>query len=264
MAPSWESTLAALERSAAADRARKGRKSAHPVAAWPAPRGPRGEDGHWLWSLAERPDSSFGSDAERQVVRAHAYAVAQLTCAREARGWSLRHLGQGVADCFPPTSQRREAQQGMPLSVLTGVMTGSIWPRFDSLSLVAQALGHRVQLAGPAPRPANVKATDLTAVEASWEAVSLLPGAWQLIVISELGSHLAATRTSKTELALRVGLRKNTVSELWTFLPPQHWASVRTLAALADHFQRRLEVVPRAQPWPAAVDEAPPWDTGRQ
>lgn len=153
------------------------------------PRGPRGQDGHRRWSLVERPDSSFGSDAERRVVRAHAFAVARLTSAREAQSWSLRTLGQRVAECFPPTSQRRETQLGKPVSVVAAVLTGSTWPRIDTLGWIAQALGHRVQLTDPAAGQAAAGGPDQAAVEASGEAVGLLAGAWQLIAISELGTY---------------------------------------------------------------------------
>jgi len=57
---------------------------------------------------------------------------------------------------------------------------------------------------------------------------------------------------------MRVGLRKYTVSELWTMPPPERWANKRTLAALVACFDTHLELVDRTKPWAALAARPQP------
>jgi hypothetical protein len=43
----------------------------------------------------------------------------QRTSGLQEPGWSLRQLGQRVADCFEPNSLRGQKEIGMPLSAMT-------------------------------------------------------------------------------------------------------------------------------------------------
>lgn len=219
------------------------------VADWPAPRGGRTADGVWRWSLATRPGGHFVNVFEQRSVAAYQAVAATLTAARCARGWTLRQCATETVRGFPATSVRGMEQRGLALSVVTGVEQGSSWPSFSTIAVMALVLDYRLQLNPMLPPAPHQVGVDAAAVEAVWSDFQVPHAAWQRLVVDQYARRLALQGWTKTRAARMVGLRKNTVSELWSQLPPFHWANFKTLSALASLLGARLEAVPRSAPW---------------
>ena len=237
----WERILSSLL--APKDEYGRGIPSAPPPeapASWPAPRGRRGPDGKWPWTLATRPDDSFVNDLERRSVEGYRQFASGLVRARASRGLSLRSLS---------------GQTGLALSVLTGVEQGSAWPSFQTVAIVADVLGWRVQVAGsPVSGTAEEHAGNAAVRVASWLRAGYPPAIpWQIEALVNLQQRMQATGVSRSAVARAVGVRHNTVTELY-HLDLQHledfrFVSIRTLAALCAHLKTRLETVPADTPW---------------
>lgn len=186
--------------------------------------------------MATRPDDSFVSQLEQRSVEGYRRASAALVRARHEQGVRLRPLS---------------TQTGIAISVLTAQEQGNAWPRFHTLAFTAQALGHRVQLAGGRVHTAGEEREDPAALEASWLAAGL-PGAypWQILIGEELRHRMIAAGMSKSGVARAVGLRHNTVTEMYYGdLNDFRFASVRTLSVLSAFLRTELEVVPATAPW---------------
>jgi transcriptional regulator with XRE-family HTH domain len=232
----WERTLSWLF--APTDENGRRIPSAPPLeapASWPAPRGRRGPDGRWRWTLAARPDDSYVNDLERRSVAGYRELASQLVRARVSRGLTLRSLS---------------AQTGLGLSVLTGLEQGSAWPSFETVAIVASALGCRVQVAGSPVSGAAKERGDHAGVRvASWLRAGYPPAIpWQIEAMGQLQERMWAAGLSRRAVARAVGVRHNTVTELY-HLEAFRFVSVRTLAPLCAHLETRLEVVAADAPW---------------
>jgi transcriptional regulator with XRE-family HTH domain len=225
-----------FERSWKAMAARQARQSPHPPAAWSAPRGRRGADGRWLWTLEERTAQDCGSTLEAAAVAQVRACAAAVRNARRDAGLSLRTMS---------------VRTGIALSVLTGLEQGSAWPSFAVLGEVADELGLRVQL-----RPAAAD-LDWPRAESAWRDREQVAAGWHQFVVYQLGRHLDATGLSAREVALRVGVDRQTVSELGNHHPPFSWASVKVLTALAAFVAAELQVEPQQAPWPRPATAGP-------
>lgn len=203
-------------------------------ASWPAPRGRRGPDGKWRWTLATRPDESYVNDLERRSVEGYRHLASQLVGARASRGLTLRSLS---------------GQTGLALSVLTGLEQGSAWPSFETVAIVADVLGCRVQVLGSPAGDAAEHGGAAAARVASWRRAGYgpaIPG--QIEALGQLQQRMWAAGVSRRAVARAVGVRHNTVTELY-HLKGFRFVSIRTLAALCAHLGTRLEAVPVDAPW---------------
>ena len=212
------------------------------VRAWPPPRGPRGEGGGWRWSLLRRPADSYKDGSEARAVEAFRHIATTLVAARTARGWSLRQLAQA---------------SGVALSHLTAIEQGGSWPTFDRLAQTARTLGLRVQLGGPglAGRRRGWSAWH-QAIENRYGSLTISADgqlyeiatpvrAWRTLVVQELEARMGMAGLSRNELARQVGLRPNTVGDLFGADGLVNTVSVRTVLAVAGRLGCTLEVVPR-------------------
>lgn len=229
----WERTRRALV-------ARAERQAAVPVADWPAPRGRRGPDGRWSWTLALRPEDDCSGNLEAAAVTQLRACASRVQAARQAQGLTLRQLAQ---------------RTDIALSALTGLEQGSAWPSFAVLGDTADALGHRLQI-----RDAAVD-FDWPLAEAAWRDRGRVAAGWHQIVVYQLLGHFSATGLSAREVALRTGLARETVTELRNYNPPTSWASTRVLFALTACYRTGLDLVQQDDPWPTLQIER--WDRVR-
>ncbi|WP_030200897.1 helix-turn-helix domain-containing protein [Terrabacter tumescens] len=146
------------------------------------------------------------------------------------------------------TLRRLSATTGVALSVLTGLEQGSGWPGFETVAIVADALGLRVQVAGPSLLPQTEDQDQATMVAAWLAAGYKVAIPLQLLVSLELRERMRVVGVSKSAVARAVGLRHNTVTEMYD-IGDFRFSSIRTLAALCAYLGTRLEVVPADAPW---------------
>ena len=224
---------------------------------WAPPRGPRSERGRWQWSLESRPAVSYRDVVELYAVAAYRHLAAGLVTARTARGWSLRRL---AVEAEPLAGEPKgTGRPGIALSALTGLEQGSCWPDMDTAALVAQTLGHRLQLIAPAlpslrvlPRfagPDYEYAATYDLHEQRAVAVALRT-AWRDFATFELGLLASWNGWSHTGLGRALSLRPNTMSDLFRGRGRKADVSLKTLLAVAVCVRTGLEVVPRDAPWP--------------
>ena len=106
---------------------------------WPAPRGERGDDGTWNYTLQSRPLFERSEPSvEGIAVGNYRRVVARLQVERATRGETVRSLARAA---------------GLSLSVTNNALSGSSWPRWPSLEALASALGTSLAVSGAPGHP---------------------------------------------------------------------------------------------------------------
>lgn len=188
-----------------------------------------------MWTLLSRPEGSFVNALERDSVDGYRAVASRLADERRRVGLTLRQLS---------------VETGIALSVLTGVEQGSAWPRFDTLATQAAGLGLRVQVAGERVQTSGEDRVDPQVLMRSWvDAGYPVSSPWRVLVSDELRHRMLAAGLSKTGAAREVGLRHNTVTDMYRLGSSFPDVSVRTLSAIAAFLGTCLEVVPDGDPW---------------
>lgn len=166
---------------------------------WLAPRGRR-SGGEWEFTLAERVFDANDGAYERVAVTSFSDVIAVLVAERASRHWSLRELA-GAA--------------GVSLSVTSSALSGAAWPRWSTLTALADALDQVLVLDD---EPSDVVA----AVLARLDAVAEFSG---------------------RSVAPEVGLRPNTLYEL---RKPGRAPSSTTVFGLAAWLDAPIKATPDA------------------
>jgi hypothetical protein len=209
----------------------------HRVTDWPVPRGPRGPDGRWRWTLRTRPAGSFGSASERAAVG----QVRQIT--EVLRGYRL------AADC---SVRALAAAMDTAPSAVTGMEHGSAWPLFPTVAAAAELFQLRLQLATPCPESlGDFHQLDPVVVDARWRRRGQPAAGWHQLVVEQLAIRLENRGLVGRDGARRVGVDRETLAELTYWPAPENWITVKTVTALAAATGTRLELVPATWPWPA-------------
>jgi hypothetical protein len=118
------------------------------------------------------------------------------------------------------------------------------------LALLAHHLGYRVEVAGARVESADRQRVDRAYLERWWVENGAHPALpWQLLVGEELLVRMEAVGLTRSGLARQVGLRHNTVTDIYR-LDRFRYLNLRTQSALCAALSTRLELVRATAPPP--------------
>jgi transcriptional regulator with XRE-family HTH domain len=181
---------------------------------WSPPRGDRLPDGRWEYTLAQRPitEELFSPAEARQyegfAVTFYRKLIGHMRMLTAEAGLTVRDLARDA---------------GLSLSVTTGALTGSTWPRWSTMESLAAALNSTLETRSTIGVPVipALLARDIERAGRPTRVLQLARGEVDLADVSQVELELLTARHalvrdrhSGATTAKNIGIRKNTYYDL--------------------------------------------------